>query len=58
MGGMQKTRVSRVSWVIMGGCRHSLASVEELRDFSREDKKGNKLDGAFRAENQGMFLKI
>lgn len=55
MGGMRKTRVSRA---IMGGCRHSLASVEELRDFSREDKKGNRLDGGFRAENQGMFLKI
>lgn len=50
MGGIRKTRERGVSRVIMGGCRHSLPSVEELRK-DRKDRMGNILDGAFGAEN-------
>lgn len=48
--------------VIMGGCRHSIPLVEELRICRRRGEgrchsRGNGLDGLFGAENRGIVLK-
>lgn len=57
MGGMQKKRDCRASRVIMGGCRHSLPSVEELRTSTAQTRREIDLMGAFGAENRGLLLK-
>lgn len=55
MGGMRKTRLSRVSRAIMGRCRHSLASVEELRDVSEKTRRKIDLMGHFVQKTKGCF---